>query len=209
MSVLTAPTMLTPMPVTPSPSSTPQIYRFSVAQYHEMARLGILTENDRVELLEGMLVEQEMINPQHRRSVRKLSKVLARVVPAGWYDDVQQPITLEDSVPEADGMLIRGDPDQFPDRHPGAKDVGFVAEVSDSSLGEDRGWKKRVYARARIPSYWIVNLIDRQVEVYTDPTGPAPQPDYRTRQDYGPTDAVPLVIDGREIARILVSDLLP
>ena len=84
-----------------------------------------------------------------------------------------------------------------------------MIEVADSSLDEDRGWKKQIYAHARIPVYWIVNLVARQVEVYTDPTGPADQPDYRQRRDYGPTDEVPLVLDGQEVARIRVSELLP
>jgi Uma2 family endonuclease len=174
-----------------------------------MARHGILTAHDRVELLEGLLVQRMTIYPPHRRAVRKLSKALGAHAPAGWYEDVQAPITLDGSEPEPDGMVIRGDPDQYPDRHPGAQDVGLVAEVADSSLDEDRGRMKRIYAAAKIPIYWIINLVDRQVEVYADPTGPANQPDYGQRRDYGPTDMVPLVLDGQEVARIPVSDLLP
>jgi Uma2 family endonuclease len=81
--------------------------------------------------------------------------------------------------------------------------------VSDSSLAQDRGVKKRLYAAARIPVYWIVNLLERQIEVYTDPSGPADQPDYRNRQDFAVSDSVPFVIDGRELGRIAVVDLLP
>ncbi len=81
--------------------------------------------------------------------------------------------------------------------------------VSDSSLRRDQGFKKAIYAKAGIAVYWIVNLIDRRVEVYTDPTGPAAQPDYRVRHDAGEADQVPVVIEGREVARIAVRELLP
>ncbi|MFO7907182.1 MAG: hypothetical protein R6U98_31300, partial [Pirellulaceae bacterium] len=70
-------------------------------------------------------------------------------------------------------------------------------------------YKCRLYGNAEIPSYWVVNLMDRRIEMYTDPTGPDPNPGYRRRQDHDPSAAVPFVIDGREIARINVSDLLP
>jgi putative restriction endonuclease len=85
----------------------------------------------------------------------------------------------------------------------------LIAEVADSSLRRDRGWKKRLYARARVAVYWIVNLVDRQIEVYTEPTGPVKRPDYRQRADYKPGDKVPVVLDGREVARLAVNDILP
>ena len=85
----------------------------------------------------------------------------------------------------------------------------MLVEVAESSLDHDRTVKGRAYSRVAISVYWIINLCDRQVEVYTDPTGPAPRPAYRARRDYGEADAVPLVLDGHEIARIPVRDLLP
>jgi Uma2 family endonuclease len=94
-------------------------------------------------------------------------------------------------------------------RHPAPQDTGLVVEVSDSTLQDDRTLKARLYARSAIPVYWIINLIAGQVEVYTDPTGPDPSPAYRQRQDYSAADAVPLVLDGVEVARIPVRDLLP
>jgi Uma2 family endonuclease len=216
MSTLTAPSKPVPAPTIPGsaptippPAAAPRFYRLSVEQYHEIARHGILKPSDRVELLEGLLIQKMTIHPPHRWAVRKLGKTLGRYLPAGWFEDIQQPITLDDSEPEPDGSVIRGEPEQYAGRHPNALELGLVAEVSDSSLDEDRGWKKQIYARARIPVYWIVNLVDSLVEVYTDPTGPADQPDYRQRRDYGPTEEVPLVLDGKEIARIPVSALLP
>jgi hypothetical protein len=84
-----------------------------------------------------------------------------------------------------------------------------VVEVSEGTLARDRGIKKRIYARARISVYWIVNLVDHQIEVYTDPTGPAKRPTYRGEQVYKPGDSIPLVLDGKEIATIDVNDILP
>ena len=106
-------------------------------------------------------------------------------------------------------MVIRGQPRDYLEHHPLARELALVVEVSDSSLGHDRGFKKAIYAAAAIAVYWIINLVDRQVEVYTDPTGPADPPDYRQPQDFGPADEVPVVIAGREVARIPVRELLP
>jgi Uma2 family endonuclease len=75
-------------------------------------------------------------------------------------------------------------------------------------LNRDRGWKKRIYAAARIPVYWIVNLVDRQVEAFTGPSGPRPRADYATSQVYLPGQEVPVLLDGQEVGRIEVDELL-
>ncbi len=185
------------------------IWRLSVAQYHAMIRCGILTADDPVELLEGWLVTKMPKNPAHRVATRSTLKALERIVPAGWYVDAQEPITLETSEPEPDVMVVRGETRQYHDRHPGPADLALAVEVADTTLQRDRGSKKRAYARARIPAYWIINLVENQLEVYADPSGPAEEPDYRQRQDYGPTDTVPVWIEGREIGRLPVRELLP
>jgi len=185
------------------------IWRLSVAQYQEMIRAGILTADDPVELLEGWLVCKMPKNPPHRIATRLTHQALQAVAPAGWYVDAQEPITLEDSEPEPDVMIVRGDTRQYRDRHPGASDVALVVEVADATLERDRRVKKRLYARAGISVYWIINLAENLLEVYTDPTGPTAEPDYQRRHDYGLSDAVPVVIEGHEIARLAVHDLLP
>jgi Uma2 family endonuclease len=185
------------------------ITRLSVEQYHEMIRAGILDEDEPVELLEGWLVTKMAKKPPHTVATKLAHDALGQCVPAGWHVRAQEPITTDTSEPEPDLSVPRGDVRIYLDRHPGPKDVGLVAEVADSSLDRDRGWKKRIYARARIPVYWIINLIDDKIEVYTDPTGPARKPDYRVHKDYGPSDQVPVVIDGKVIARLKVRDLLP
>jgi Uma2 family endonuclease len=84
-----------------------------------------------------------------------------------------------------------------------------VVEVADTTLRTDRGTKKRIYARAGILVYWIVNLVDRRIEVYMEPSGARRKPDYRRQQEYGPADEIPVVLDGVEIGRVPVHDLLP
>jgi Uma2 family endonuclease len=185
------------------------IWRLRVDQYHEMVRSGILTEDDPVELLEGWLVAKMTKSPRHRLSTRATRLSLERLVPSGWYVEAQEPITTTDSEPEPDVAVIRGDPHEYADRHPGPGEVALIVEVADTSLPRDRTSKKRLYARAGIPIYWIVNLVEQQVEVYTNPTGDDEEPDYRQRQDFTAEDEVPLVVEGREVARILVGELLP
>ena len=185
------------------------IWPLSVDQYHAMIHAGILTDDDPVELLEGWLVAKMPKNPPHRAVTRLIRQVLERLVPAEWYVDSQEPITTDDSEPEPDVVVVRGETRHYLDRHPGPNDVGLVIEVADTTLQRDRGFKKRLYARAGIPVYWIVNLSDNQCEVYTEPSGPEPQPDYRQRQDYGASDVIPVVLAGVEVGRIAVQELLP
>ena len=185
------------------------IWRLSVAQYHQMIQAGILTEGDPVELLEGILVTKMVKNPPHTLATQLTRTALERCMPPGWFANTQEPVTTDTSEPEPDVTVVRGERRQYAQRHPGPADLGMLVEVADSSLRQDRTTKKRIYARASIPIYWIVNLVDRQIEVYTEPTGAAEQPDYRQRRDYGPTDSVPVVIDGREFGQIPVGELLP
>jgi Uma2 family endonuclease len=185
------------------------VWRLTVSQYHDMIQHGILTEDDPVELLEGWLIQKMSKNPPHRVSTRRARERLSRALPAGWYVDAQEPITTLDSEPEPDVIVVRGDSDDYADRHPSPGDVALVVEVADASLHRDRTIKKRAYARAGIALYWIVNLIDRRVEVYSGPSGPSDQPDYRQRSEHGEGDTLVLLLDGRSASEVPVRDLLP
>jgi hypothetical protein len=207
MSAIALPPTRVPKAAPPVP--TMPIYQLSVDQYHQMIDKGILTTDDRVELISGWLVPKMPKNPSHSAATRKLRVALERLNLAGCLVDSQEPITLVESEPEPDGRMVRGNPEQFKDRHPEASVVLLVAEVSNRSLSQDRGEKLRMYAEAKLPVYWIVNLVDNQIEVYTLPFGPAAKPSYGHRQDFSPNDEVPVVIDGREVGRIRVSDILP
>ena len=113
-----------------------------------------------------------------------------------------------DSEPEPDVAVVRGNRRDYGTRHPGPQDTGLAVEVSDSTLDQDRTVKLQIYARARVPVYWIVNVVDRQIEVYEQPSGPTPDPAYGNRRDYRPGDAVPLVLDGNTVATVPVTELL-
>ena len=186
-----------------------QIFQLSIDQYHQMIRAGILTDDDPIELLDGWLVYKMPKNRQHTIATRRTRDVIERLLPPGWYVDSQEPITTQESEPEPDVCVIRGALEDYPDRHPGPGDIALLVEVSDTTLERDRGFKKRLYAQASIPVYWIVNLQDRHVEVYTQPSGPSQLPDYHQRQDYVRSQSVLLVIDGREIGQLAVGDMLP
>jgi Uma2 family endonuclease len=185
------------------------IYRLSVEQYHAIARAGILDEDAPVELLEGWLVQKMTKHRPHVVATELLRRALERVIPPDWYVAHQDPITAADSEPEPDLAMVRGSVLDYPVQHPGPTDVALVVEVADSSLRTDRGTKKRVYARAGIAIYWIVNLKKRQIEVYADPASTTKRPDYRQRHDYNPSDTIPVVLDGVEVGRLEVRELLP
>ena len=185
------------------------ILRLRIDQYHGMIQSGILTDDDFVELLEGWLVFKMSKNPPHRATTRLVRTALENILPPGWYVDSQEPITLSNSEPEPDIVVVRGDTRQYLDRHPGAEDIAMVIEVSDTTLQRDRTIKKRIYARAGIAIYWIVNLVEEQVEVYSQPIVDVEQPDYSQRFDFGRSAVIPIMIEGIEIGAIAVNSLLP
>jgi Uma2 family endonuclease len=185
------------------------VWKFSVDDYHRLIQSGILTEDDPVELLEGWIVPKMPRNPPHDTSLKLLEKSVESGVPVGWHTRWQSAITLTESEPEPDGVAVRGDVRDYRTRHPGPPDIALLMEVADTSLDRDRHLKGSLYARAGIPIYWIVNLVDSQVEVYTDPTGPDPSPCYRQRQDYDRNADVPLMIGGQQVGLVAVRDLLP
>jgi Uma2 family endonuclease len=185
------------------------IWRLQVPQYHAMIRGGILTDDDPVELLEGWLVTKIPKNPPHRITTQLTREALLRLVPENWYVDDQEPITTKDSEPEPDVVIVQGDRRDYLDRHPYADEVALVVEVADTTLQRDRTSKKRLYARAGVAVYWIINLVDRQIEVYTRPLSKAEVPDYQERQDFRPGDSIPLLIENQEVGTLPLLSLLP
>jgi len=179
-----------------------------VAEYHQLIACGVLEDGGPIELIEGSLVFKPPHNPLCANTVTKLVKRLFHLAPAGWEVQSQLPVTLADSEPEPDAVLARGGAKTFADHHPEPAEVGLVIEVADSSRYADRTEKLRMYARAGIAVYWIVNVSDKQVEVYTDPDPLADPPVYRTRTDYKPGDSVPVVLDGSSVAHLAVAGLV-
>ena len=187
----------------------PDPFLLSVERYHEFVKSGALTTMDRVELIEGKLVEKMSQNSPHSSTQDRLEVRVRARLPAGWWLRSQKPISLDRSVPEPDAAVVRGGEWSFDDRHPEPADFGIVIEVADSSLWYDRTVKGRIYAEAGIPEYWIVNIGERLVEVYTSPTPAADPPAYAARTDYAVGQSVPLALDGIAVAQLPVADYLP
>jgi Uma2 family endonuclease len=174
-----------------------------------MIQAGILTEDDPVELLEGWLALKMPHNPPHDGTVQVASETLNRRLPPGWCLRIQSAITTDESEPEPDLAVVRGDVRTYLNRHTEPPDIGLLVEVAETTLARDRIDKARIYGRALIPCYWIINLTDLRVEVYTDPTGPDPNPHYRQRREFSLRDAVPFVLDGQDLGSIPARELLP
>ena len=144
--------------------------RFTVEEYYRMAQAGILSEDDRVELIEGAIVEMAAIGSRHAACVGRLT-VLSSTAQTGGIVWVQNPIRLgEHSVPQPDLALLRLRPDFYASAHPGPGDVFLLVEVSETSADSDREVKVPIYARAGIPEVWLVDLEGEVIEVYRQPS---------------------------------------
>jgi Uma2 family endonuclease len=197
---------ITSTPTIESPYSWP-LYRMPVEQYEAMVESGCFSKHDRLHLINGMLVAKVTQGDDHCVTDDLCRVALSAVLPPGWFVRPNKPVRLPpDGAPEPDEAVVRGsirDYGRGKRGMPGAKDVALIAEVADSSLSEDRAMAG-VYGKAGIPVYWIVNLVDRQVEVYTQPCSTG----YKSRVDFTSGMSVPVVIDGAVVGEIAVDDIL-
>ena len=142
--------------------------RFTRAEYERLIELGIFQPGEPIELIGGELIVAEPQGAAHYTAILKTTKALEVAFGTGWTIRTQGPIGLDDdSEPEPDVAVVAGSPDDYAREHP-AQPV-LTVEVSDSSLATDRHHKGSVYARAGLADYWIVNLVDRVLEVYREP----------------------------------------
>jgi Uma2 family endonuclease len=154
--------------------------RFTVEEYHRMAEAGILSEDDRVELLEGEIVAMSPIGSKHAACVDRLTRYFDRQVGDHAIVRVQNPIRLgEHSEAQPDLALLKPRPDFYASSHPGPEDVLLVVEVAESSATVDREVKVPLYARFGVPEVWVVDLAGEQVEVFRQPS-PQGYQDLRT-----------------------------
>jgi Uma2 family endonuclease len=179
-----------------------QLRRWTREEYDRLVDVGVLGEDEHVELIEGEIVEMTPQNAPHATAVRLVQEALRTVVGAGFDVRAQLPLALgADSEPEPDIAVVPGSPRDYRDRHPTT--AALVVEVADATWRFDRERKSRAYAQAGIPEYWIVNLENRTLEVYRDPAGDR----YDTEHILQPEEEVsPLA---RPDASIRVADLLP
>lgn len=198
-------TLADPTPTAASWLDVP--YHITAEEYLRMVDSGVFRESRRIILWKGQLHAKMTKNQPHTIALWNLTHRLGPIVPAGWFVNQEAPIRLsENSVPEPDLAVIRGVVEDYPTLPPGPGDVALLVEIADSSLRLDRR-ALADFAAAGIPATWIVNLIDRRIETYTDPD-PGTRT-YQTARVFGPDDEVPVVIDGREVGRVAVKDVLP
>ena len=184
-----------------------RIARFSVEQYHRMIESGAVTEADRLELVEGWVVQQTAKSPGHEYAAGQGEDLLRACVPAGWHVRNQAPITLTSSEPEPDLTIVRGDRGSYRQRHPAPSEIALIVEVSDTSLDIDRV-KGRTYGAAGIAEYWIINLVDRCVEVYALPEATS-ELGYASRKIVRADETIVLRIADQDLGTLAVAALLP
>lgn len=146
-------------------------FRLSRDRYHQMIASGVFGEDERIELIEGELVTMSPIGAEHSGLVKKLAELLFGLLNKRALISIQDPIQLDNfSEPEPDLALLQPRSDYYMRSLPTPADVLLVIEVADSSLAYDRTVKMPLYAQAGIAEAWIINLIDRWIEVYRDPS---------------------------------------
>lgn len=172
-----------------------------------MIEADFFAEDERFELLEGWIVRKPASSPYNNAIIMLLDKAIRELLPNGWQLRIKLGVSSTDSETQPDLAAVRGEPRDFMSRHPGPADTALLIEVADSSLEQDRGIKRRLYARAGFPCYWIFNIPDRLVEVNTQPTGPAPSPEYLQVERVDIGGLLPLHLAGQHIGTLNVRDL--
>ena len=185
-------------------------YRLTVEQFLAMIDAGIFPQDAHVELLGGMLVQMMTKGDPHDYTLGVVAEELRRLTPEGWIlrEDKSLRLGLR-ARPEPDVAIVRDLGKQYSKRTPHAKETALVVELAQSTYAYDRGEKWRAYAAARVPIYWIVNISECRIEVYTDPTGRGKKAAYREMAVFGAEAEVPVVVDGQEVGRLAVKEILP
>jgi Uma2 family endonuclease len=178
-------------------------------EYDRLVEADVFGPEDRIELFDGRLIFKEPQYSPHATAVALVQRVLTAALGAGWYVRAQMPVALDDeSEPEPDVTVVPGDPRDYRDAHPARP--ALIVEVAQSRLRFDRRQKGSLYARARVADYWIVNIPDRQLEVYREPRPDPAAPfgwSYGATRALGPGERVaPLAAPA---APVTVADLLP
>lgn len=186
-----------------------QLRRWTRLEYERLVSLGVFHEDERLELLGGHLLVREPQGSRHGVAIELADSAFRVALGPGWRVRVQLPIALDDeSEPEPDLAVVAGDPRDRPHHHPSRP--ALVVEVAESSLVFDRETKGLLYARAGVPEYWIVNLVDRVLEVYREPMETAGATSGRRYAAVAVFDAASVVVPlAAPAARIRVADLLP
>jgi Uma2 family endonuclease len=144
--------------------------QFTIAQYHQMIETGVLHEGDRVELIEGEILEMAAMGSKHAAQVRRLNHLFSRRFGDDVWVSIQNPVELGPrSEPEPDVALLRWRKDCYETEHPQASDIYLVIEVADSTAEFDRKVKAPLYARSKVIEYWLIDLNAEAIAVYREP----------------------------------------
>jgi Uma2 family endonuclease len=187
----------------------PASERLTVDEVRRKAAMGEFSASKQFELLEGVVVPKARQTLKHETALENIQNVIGKLTPGGWHMRVQQPMNCGDSQPEPDAAIVRDALDMYEDRPPRATDVALVVEVADASLEQDRRLKGRIYARAGIILYWLLNIVDSQLEVYSSASGPVQMPGFREKRVYRAEDKLSLVVGLDDSGMVRVRDLLP
>jgi Uma2 family endonuclease len=187
--------------------------RITVEEYHRIVEAGIFGPEPRVELLEGLIVGKQRKEPPHMLATDLLGELLHRFLPLGFghFVSTGSPITIEARYgePQPDAVVLPGRLRDYAGRRRTPADAALIAEVSDTSYHVDRFVKWVIYAGAGVPIYWILDLNRRRLEIHSEPAGQGEAAYYARTQIFGPDDEVVLSLDGREVARFAVREILP
>lgn len=169
--------------------------QFTISDYRQMYRAGILAEDDRVELLDGEMYQMSPLGPWHIVVTNRLTKMLVHLVGDDAVVSVQNAIQLNDvSEPQPDIAVVHPRADTYTEQSIQASDVYLIIEVADTSLGYDRGQKLPRYAQAAIPEVWIIDINGRCIEQYSQPFEDQYKVLYRwVQQDSVTSTAVPRI----------------
>ncbi|PYM82928.1 MAG: hypothetical protein DME13_16700, partial [Candidatus Rokuibacteriota bacterium] len=183
--------------------------RFSRAEYERLIELGVFQPEEEIELIGGELMVAEPQGAAHYTAIVKSAIALTVAFGPGWYVRTEGPLGLDDdSEPEPDVAVVPGTPDDYSRAHP-SRSV-LTVEVAESSLAADRERKGSLYARAGLSDYWVLNLLDRVLEVYREPAPDSAAPfgwRYTRSEVFGAAARVtPLAAPGSSVS---VSQLLP
>ena len=185
-----------------------ELLNLSVAKFDQLIRTGFFSESMKVELIEGIMVKQMSRIPPHDYAVTQLHGFSMLLVAGTRIVRNQCSLRLPRSVPEPDLVVVPGPASRYAKDRPRWTECELLVEVADTSLAFDQGRKLQMYARAQLPEYWIVNLVDRRVEVHTQPKR-GKKPTYQSRIDYTVGQSVPVVLGGKPLGIIPVSEILP
>ena len=145
-------------------------HQFTVKQFHQMAESGILSENDRLELIRGEMIDMSPIGTRHSGCVLFLTNLLAFLLAGRALINVQNPVELDEtSEPQPDIALLKPRPDFYRNSHPQPEDIFLLIEVADTTIKYDREVKIPLYAEANIPEVWLIDVNQEVIEVYRNP----------------------------------------